>query len=120
MAAVQSCTLPDDVGRLNSAPNSPSPAPMASTSPTTRSMPTGSARVRSTAMVWGWVSWCTKKRFDDDFDCRRAIVIASAAAVASSSSEALATSRPVSSVTRVWKFSSASRRPWLISGWYGV
>jgi hypothetical protein len=51
---------------------------------------------------------------------RRAIVIASAAAVASSSREALAISRPVSSVTIVWKFSSASRRPWLISGWYGV
>ena len=51
---------------------------------------------------------------------RRAIVIASAAAVASSSSEALATSSPVSSATIVWKLSSASRRPWLISGWYGV
>jgi hypothetical protein len=48
---------------------------------------------------------------------RCAIVIASAAAVASSSSEALATSRPVRSQIIVWKFSSASRRPWLISGW---
>ena len=48
------------------------------------------------------------------------IVIASAAAVASSSSEALAMSRPVRSVTMVWKFSSASRRPWEISAWYGV
>ena len=27
---------------------------------------------------------------------------------------------PVRSVTMVWKFSSASSRPWLISGWYGV
>ena len=52
-------------------------------------MPTGSARVRSTAMVCGWVSWWTTKRFDCDFDCRLAIVIASAAAVASSSSDAL-------------------------------
>ncbi len=50
------------------------------------------------------------------FDRRRAIVIASAAAVASSSIDALATSSPVSSVTRVWKFSNASSRPWLISG----
>ena len=50
-------------------------------------MPTGSARVASTAIVCGWVSWCTTKRFDEDFDNRRAIVIASAAAVASSSSE---------------------------------
>ena len=46
-------------------------------------------------------------------------VIASAAAVASSSSEALARSMPVRSVTMVWKFSSASSRPWEISGWYG-
>ena len=46
--------------------------------------------------------------------------MASAAAVASSSSDALVTSSPVSSVIRVWKFNSASRRPWLISGWYGV
>ena len=56
MAADQSCTLPDEVGRLNSAPNSPSPASSASTSPITRSTPTGSARVRNTAMVWGCVS----------------------------------------------------------------
>ena len=47
-------------------------------------------------------------------------VIASAAAVPSSSIEALATSSPVRSATIVWKFSSASSRPWLISGWYGV
>ena len=51
---------------------------------------------------------------------RRAIAIASAAAVASSSSEALVTGSPVRSVTIVWKLSSASSRPWLISGWYGV
>ncbi len=43
-------------------------------------------------------------------------VIASAAAVASSSSEALAIASPVRSVTIVWKFSSASRRPCEISG----
>ena len=47
-------------------------------------------------------------------------VMASAAAVPSSSIDALATSRPVRSATMVWKFSSASSRPWLISGWYGV
>ena len=29
-------------------------------------------------------------------------------------------SRPVRSCTIVWKFSSASRRPWEISAWYGV
>ncbi len=27
---------------------------------------------------------------------------------------------PVRSLTIVWKLMSASRRPWLISGWYGV
>jgi hypothetical protein len=46
---------------------------------------------------------------------RSDIVIASAAAVASSSIEALARSRPVSSLAIVWKFSSASSRPWEIS-----
>jgi hypothetical protein len=47
-------------------------------------------------------------------------VMASAAAVPSSSMDAPATSSPVRSHTMVWKFSSASSRPWLISGWYGV
>jgi hypothetical protein len=46
--------------------------------------------------------------------------MASAAAVASSSSEAFAIGSPVRSATMVWKFSNASSRPWLISGWYGV
>ena len=45
---------------------------------------------------------------------------ASATAVASSRSDALAMSRPVRSVTIVWKLSSASSRPCAISGWYGV
>ena len=27
---------------------------------------------------------------------------------------------PVRSLTMVWKFRSASSRPWEISGWYGV
>ena len=83
-------------------------------------MPTGSARVASTAMVCGWVSWWTTKRSEPALDSRRAMAIASAAAVASSSSEALATGRPVSSLTIVWKLSRASSRPWLISAWYGV
>ena len=46
--------------------------------------------------------------------------MASAAAVPSSSSEALAISIPVRSITAVWKLSSASRRPCAISAWYGV
>ena len=44
-------------------------------------------------------------------------VIASAAAVASSSSDALAMSSAVRSVIMVWKFNSASSRPWAISAW---
>nr|BFE72465.1 hypothetical protein GCM10020092_057660 [Actinoplanes digitatis] len=54
------------------------------------------------------------------FDDRRASVIASATAVPSSSIEAFAVVIAVRSVTIVWKFSSASSWPWLISGWYGV
>ena len=71
-------------------------------------------------MVWGRAWWSMKKALAFDFASRRHIAIASAAAVASSSSEALAISSPVRSLTRVWKFSIASSRPWLISGWYGV
>jgi len=51
------------------------------------------------------------------FEIARHMLNASAAAVASSSSEAPASGRPVSSATIVWKSSSASRRPWLISAW---
>ena len=51
---------------------------------------------------------------------RRTSVIASAAAVPSSSRLALAVGSPVRSPTTVWKLSSASSRPWEISGWYGV
>ena len=90
MAARQSTTAPVDVGRLNRAPKHP-PA-SSSTSPTTSSMPIGSARVREHGdrLRMGVV-------VDDEavatphVDSRRAIAIASAAAVASSSSEALAT-----------------------------
>jgi hypothetical protein len=46
--------------------------------------------------------------------------MASTTAVPSSSIDAFAMSRPVSSSTMVWKLMSASSRPWLISGWYGV
>jgi hypothetical protein len=46
--------------------------------------------------------------------------IASPAAVASSSSDALATSIAVRSVTIVWKLINDSSRPCAISAWYGV
>ena len=51
---------------------------------------------------------------------RASIAIASAAAVGSSSSDALARSIAVRSLTIVWKLSKASSRPCEISGWYGV
>ena len=69
-------------------------------------------------MVWGWQSRETKKRWAVSSSCRPAsICMASAAAVASSSSEAPATSKPVRSMTMVWKLSSASSRPCEISAW---
>ena len=89
------------------------------TSNGTSSIPSGSARVCSTASVCGWVSASTRNRGDADEPARRHSAIASAAAVASSSRLAPATARPVRSVTTVWNPSSASSRPWLISGWYG-
>jgi hypothetical protein len=70
--------------------------------------------------VCGRVSASTTYTLLVAFDERRASVIASPAAVASSSSDAFAVGRPVRSAITVWKFSSASSRPWLISGWYGV
>jgi hypothetical protein len=82
--------------------------------------PDGLARVLRTAIVCGCVSSWTTKRLLVLFESRRAIVIASAAAVASSSSEAFAIANPVRSAIIVWKLSSASSLPWLISGWYGV
>ena len=86
-------------------------------SATITSMPSGSARVATTSMVWGWVSASTMKRSSGALRLsRRSRVIASAAAVPSSSSEALAMPIAHRSVTMVWKLISASRRPWDISG----
>jgi hypothetical protein len=79
--------------------------------------PSGSARVRTTAMVCGWQS-ATKKAFGPDFARRggtaswprRRRCLVEQRGVGESS-------MPVRSVTMVWKFSSASRRPCEISGW---
>jgi hypothetical protein len=60
------------------------------------------ARVFTTSMVCGKQAASTKKALDFDLEARRAMVMASAAAVASSSSEALASSRPVRSITICW------------------
>ncbi len=83
---------------------------------TTTSMPSGSARVRTTASVCGCTSSATRNVFDFDLPTRRHIVIASAAAVASSSIDAFAMSIAVRSDTIVWKLMIASRRPCEISG----
>ncbi len=112
-------TSPVLAGYCRSTPKAPAAAAAAS-SPTWTSMPSGSARVRTTAIVCGWQSAATKKRFDLLLHERLASVIASAAAVPSSSNEALAISIAVRSQTMVWKFSSASIRPCEISAWYGV
>ena len=81
-------------------------------------MPSGSARVCTTATVCGrQLVSTTNTASPAALLVRRARVIASAAAVASSSSEAPDTGRPVRSLTAVWKLSSASSRPWEISGW---
>ena len=96
-------------------------APFSSRSPTTSSMPSGSARARRTSIVCGKHESATKNcggppTLSIRFACTRcSIVIASAAAVASSSSDALATSIPVRSRTIVWKLRSASSRPCAIS-----
>ncbi|MNN76644.1 hypothetical protein D3C81_1930440 [compost metagenome] len=93
-----------------------SSADNSNSSPTTTSMASGAARVRSTSMVCGWQCEDTKNA-GALFRARRLQkVIASAQAVASSSNEALAMSIPVRSLTSVWKFNSASRRPCEISG----
>jgi len=89
------------------------------TGSTTRWMPSGSARVRSTARVCGRQSASARKTCPF-LVARRAKVMASAAAVASSSIDAPAQGSAVRSATMVWKFSSASSRPCDISGWYGV
>ena len=87
--------------------------------PVTSPMPSGSARVCSTARVCGRQSESARKTLPLPL-ARRASVIASAAAVASSSIDAPATGSAVRSSTMVWKLSRASSRPWEISGWYGV
>ena len=83
-------------------------------------MPIASARVRSTSIVCGSASASTTNGPVALRLARRTRVIASAAAVASSSSEELDVASPARSLTTVWKLSSASSRPWEISGWYGV
>src|SRR5215204_5065707 len=81
----------------------------------------GSARVSTTAIVCGRQSASTTTGASCGArDVRRTSATASAAAVASSSRLALAVGSPASSETTVWKLSSASSRPWEISGWYGV
>ena len=96
--------------RANASPATPWPGP------TTRNViPSGFARTASTASVCGCRSEATAITFDFDLLVACAMAIASAAAVASSSREALAIAIPVISPIIVWKFSSASSRPWAIS-----
>ena len=83
-------------------------------------MPTGSARIWTTAIVCGWHRSSTKNVDRLPRWAPAKSDMASAAAVPSSNSEALAIGSPVRSATTVWKLRSASRRPCAISAWYGV
>ena len=87
-------------------------------SATTTSMPIASARVRTTSMVCGSASASTTNG-PGRLAVARGVPASSPrpTAVPSSSREALAVGRPVRSPTTVWKLSSASSRPWEISGW---
>ena len=123
----RSSRRPNASGDCASTPNRssgpPPPCAAAPRSVTSTRMPSGSARPRTTATVWGKQSAETRKRRASGRRracSRNSIVIASAAAVASSSRDALAISIPVRSATAVWKFSNASRRPCATSAWYGV
>lgn len=124
MTGLISCTAPEAPGYWSSTPKTPRSAISAGMpsdrSATTTSTPIGSARVSITAMVWGRASASIRKTPPLTLPTRRASDMASAAAVPSSSREAPEVGRPVRSATTVWKFSSASRRPCEISGWYGV
>ena len=116
--ASKSCSEPVVSGYCTSTPKQWLSIGKVRWSPTTTSMPSGCARVRTMSIVCGWHFSETKNvRWAEASPSlsRWHIIIASAAAVPSSSIEALAISRPVISVTSVWKFSSASSRPWEIS-----
>ena len=105
------------VGYWTSAPIQSSSGVASARSTTTTSIPTGSARILTTAIVWGWHRASTANVARLPRWAPANIDMASAAAVPSSKSDALATGRPVRSLTTVWKFRSASSRPWAISAW---
>ncbi len=117
----QSWSAPSVAGYWRMTPKTFLPKSKRATSATITSIGCAAARVRMTSIVcgWHWSDTSTARRsvapLNDSIMC-----IASAAAVASSSSDALATSRPVRSVTTVWKLRSASSRPCETSAWYGV
>ncbi|CAB4544985.1 unannotated protein [freshwater metagenome] len=80
-------------------------------------MPSGLARVRTTAFVCGFRCSSIRKTASSlVLEVRRATVMASAAAVPSSSMEALDSDKAVISQITVWKAKIASSRPCEISG----
>ena len=104
-----------------------SPSKAATEAASTVVMTTGMSAAAARARVMLRLESCsasssrTTPPFFAAFAFWRAIIwVASATAVASSRRDAPAIGRPVRSSTMVWKFSRASRRPWEISGWYGV
>ena len=98
-------TAPSSAGVWSRTPKTVSSNRIAVGSSTSTSMPNGSARPRTTSMVWGKQPRDTSSRSAPAALRERTrciIAIASAAAVASSRSEALATGIPVRSPTIVW------------------
>jgi len=82
------------------------------TSNSLTAIPSGLARVWTTAFVCGCAAASIRKIASSELlDVLLANVIASAAAVASSSIDAFAIARPVKSLTIVWKANSASNLP---------
>ena len=116
---------PSAPGYWTRAPKYPSSSDTDSKEPNTSSIPKGSACVVSKSRVWGKV-FSSAKNFTTPsltivLDLALYImIIASEAAVGSSSSDALAISMPVNSMTMVWKLRRASSLPCDISAWYGV
>ena len=117
-----SLTNPSLPGYWSIAPKNSDEKSKVSSLPTTNSTPIGFALVCKRDKVWGKIASETKNLLTLFFFWSLSLtannkLIASAAAVLSSKRDALASSIPVRSVTIVWKFNNASKRPWAISAW---
>ncbi len=117
MTSLGSQTRPAAPGNWMKPPKASGTASGSSKDTTRTSIPSASARWRSSAIVCGRASASTRNTLDALFEARRASSIPSTTAVDSSSIDAPAVAIPVRSVTIVWKVMSASSLPCEISGW---